>query len=209
MEQERDIPVKVNYLSDIRRVKVNESMSYVEFRKLLNDLFQGQLPANFLIKYTDDDNDMITITSDIELREAFTLCSYSILKVFLSAATPVLEERQQPMDLAALIQQLTSSPPFRTLVQQVVPNLLPQLFSTLAASIPNNINVNNNNNSNNNNIPFFPAEFLNSPLVQNMISQIFTSYVSAMPQQQTSQQQQPEQQQQQPEQQQQQPEQQQ
>jgi hypothetical protein len=65
--------LKITYKDDIRRVTVAERPSYAAFRAMIENLFCGTLPNGFLVKYLDDEKDLITIASDRELTEAFTL----------------------------------------------------------------------------------------------------------------------------------------
>jgi len=66
------VVLKITYKDDIRRVTVAEKPSLEALRALVENLFCGTLPAHFLLKYPDDEGDLVTITSERELSEAFT-----------------------------------------------------------------------------------------------------------------------------------------
>jgi len=62
--------LKASFNSDVRRVTLQSLPSFAQLRAQLIEMFAGALPASFSIKYTDDDNDLITVSSDLELNEA-------------------------------------------------------------------------------------------------------------------------------------------
>jgi hypothetical protein len=64
---------KVSYLEDTRRFTVDPSVfGYAELIPYLRSLF-GNLPEIISLKYIDDEQDLITITSDIEFQECLHL----------------------------------------------------------------------------------------------------------------------------------------
>jgi len=65
--------IKFYYNKEVRRVEVKDSISYEELRETASRIFRGQLPSDFLLKYLDDEDDLITCTSDEELHQAFVL----------------------------------------------------------------------------------------------------------------------------------------
>jgi next-to-BRCA1 protein 1 len=66
------VVLKVTYGNEIRRITVDDSQafSYKDLRALLKKLHHNTLPAQFEIKYLDDENDKVTISSDRELADA-------------------------------------------------------------------------------------------------------------------------------------------
>jgi len=65
----------------------------------LQNLFTSALPAAFAVKYQDDDNDFITITSDIELEEAISLAvlkKTNILRLFIETKANAPEVKAVP-----------------------------------------------------------------------------------------------------------------
>lgn len=69
-----EIILKTNYVEkhDIRRVRIKRTeFSLTQLRSLLHKLYAFADEADYLIKYQDDEGDMITISHDLELQEAF------------------------------------------------------------------------------------------------------------------------------------------
>lgn len=88
---------KISYDSDIRRITVPSTSSFDEFLELVKKLFIESIPENFLIKYTDDENDLVSITCDRELREAFAFASGKpLLRLSVVATKPKAESKPAP-----------------------------------------------------------------------------------------------------------------
>jgi hypothetical protein len=88
--------LKIQFGEDVRRLSVEHAPSYQQLTALLKQLFPN-LREPFAIKYKDEDNDLITITSDLELKESVTVASVTqsslgapCLRLFLFA-TPQKE----------------------------------------------------------------------------------------------------------------------
>lgn len=66
------VVLKVTYGSEIRRITVDDTQafSYKDLRVLMKKLHHNALPNHFEIKYLDDENDKVTISSDRELADA-------------------------------------------------------------------------------------------------------------------------------------------
>jgi len=62
--------LKLQYEGDIRRVSVEQPLSYAETTDLARSLF-GHLPSKVVFKYKDDEGDSITVSTDREMNEAF------------------------------------------------------------------------------------------------------------------------------------------
>jgi len=62
--------IKFQFNGDIRRVKVSSKISYTEVLELITSLFKIQSDL-IQMKYKDNENDLCTICSEQELREAF------------------------------------------------------------------------------------------------------------------------------------------
>lgn len=91
--------LKVKYGEDTRRLNLERTPNYVELVSLLQNLFQLN---NFAIKYEDDDGDKVTITSDLELKEAINVANKSqggMLRLFIadtkSASNENVKESKQ------------------------------------------------------------------------------------------------------------------
>lgn len=131
------VVLKVTYGSEIRRITVDDTQafSYKDLRVLLKKLHHNTLPNHFEIKYLDDENDKVTISSDRELADALqfvkTAKQPALLRIMLSdpvkkaapAPTPAAEEAKgkekesqqatgafNPTQLLEVIEAALSSP---------------------------------------------------------------------------------------------------
>lgn len=76
---------------DTRRVAIAEIPSFEQLVQTARDLFRGSAPladgaASLLFRYTDDEGDLVTVSSSDELREAFA--SHPKLKLHVHAVDP-------------------------------------------------------------------------------------------------------------------------
>ncbi|ELR24861.1 PB1 domain containing protein [Acanthamoeba castellanii str. Neff] len=83
------VVLKVTYGSEIRRITVDDTQafSYKDLRVLLKKLHHNTLPNHFEIKYLDDENDKVTISSDRELADALQFVKTAkqpLLRIMLS-----------------------------------------------------------------------------------------------------------------------------
>jgi len=100
--------IKASFNGDLRRIS-SQVKNFEQLRQVLQNLF-GSLPQVFTLKYQDDDNDFITITSDIELEEAITLAvskKTNILRLFIEAKanTPAPEVKVIPKAISVNIEE--------------------------------------------------------------------------------------------------------
>jgi hypothetical protein len=65
------VSFKLEYKSTIRRVSVENNVNLDGLNQLAKELFQDQLPSEFNFQYKDEEDDLVTISSDRELEEAF------------------------------------------------------------------------------------------------------------------------------------------
>jgi len=83
---------KIKFGETLRRVSLDDaSLTYNGLRQLLNALNNQTLPTDFHIKYLDDENDHITISNDLELKEAFTFArnlEQPILRLVITKPPP-------------------------------------------------------------------------------------------------------------------------
>jgi hypothetical protein len=78
------IIVKAKYQEDIRRLTLDKVPSFNELTASLSQLFPN-LPIPFVVKYLDEDEDTVTISTDMELAEAIRLASdTNVLRLFLT-----------------------------------------------------------------------------------------------------------------------------
>merc|ERR1712232_599590 len=64
--------IKFKYEGEVRRISAPTSVSYEELMSTVYDLFGFDLPS-FSLKYTDEDGDLITMKSELDLSEAMQL----------------------------------------------------------------------------------------------------------------------------------------
>ena len=63
------ISVKFVFNDEIRRISIENSSTYEEVVSVIRNLFKNA-PASFALKYEDEDEELITVNSEIEFREA-------------------------------------------------------------------------------------------------------------------------------------------
>lgn len=62
--------IKVTLGNDSRRVAVEKMMPFSTLQQLIKNMYAVELSATPVIRYRDDENDLVAITSDLELQEA-------------------------------------------------------------------------------------------------------------------------------------------
>jgi len=67
--------VKIKYQEDTRRLTLTSSPSFRDVVGIVRKLFHFEEQKSFVLKYVDDDNDLVTISSDMELQEAILVAS--------------------------------------------------------------------------------------------------------------------------------------
>ena len=65
-------PLKIFFAGEIRRVSA-QSDSWKELLLILQTIFGDRLYPSFLVQYVDSEGDLITVTTQIEWREALYL----------------------------------------------------------------------------------------------------------------------------------------
>jgi len=143
--------VKVKYGEDTRRVTLDATPTFTDLNNLLCKLFNL---SQFNVKYLDDDGDLVTLSSDIELNEAIKVASKdSVLRLFLfdgnsnkvpAEPVPTKEGKQEvptssqgpttpPNPFANWFGSATPQPGFNPLAQLLnnpqIAAFLPQLLS--------------------------------------------------------------------------------
>jgi len=79
------VVIKLKFEDDIRRLTIETSPSFEEFVGLVKKLYADSLPVNFVLKYLDDENDLVSITCGREVEEAFSFANGGILRVNIFA----------------------------------------------------------------------------------------------------------------------------
>lgn len=74
-----NVTVKSVFADDIRRFGVSREITFEDFAKLIRQMYGLEGPMT--IRYLDDENEMITVTTDVGLREAFSLVVAGAVKI--------------------------------------------------------------------------------------------------------------------------------
>jgi len=95
-----NLVVKIKFGEDNRRVTVGANLTFSQLVELLGQLFPSSPSGSLTIKYLDDDEDMVTISSDLELKEAVGMPSTQSAQVlrliiFPKMTTPIVEPQTQ------------------------------------------------------------------------------------------------------------------
>jgi len=86
MDAQTVLSLKIKFGDDLRRFSVSQEVSYSDLSALVSKHFA--IPAgNVLIKYVDDEEELITLGSDLELQEAKRL-QPSVLRLSVFDVTP-------------------------------------------------------------------------------------------------------------------------
>jgi hypothetical protein len=91
--------VKVTLGNEIKRIAFDGTASFEELRKLVKTLFPT-LADGFVLKYKDEDSDIISIFSDLELKEAFRQIEHQpapqVLRLFVNEYVELAESKVEP-----------------------------------------------------------------------------------------------------------------
>lgn len=91
--------VKVTLGNEIKRIAFDGTASFEELRKLVKTLFPT-LADGFVLKYKDEDSDIISIFSDLELKEAFRQIEHQpapqVLRLFVNEYIELAESKVEP-----------------------------------------------------------------------------------------------------------------
>jgi len=80
-----NIVIKIKFGEDLRRVSLARTPSFEELSSIVKQLFG--VSYDLLLKYEDDEKDLVTVTSDAELQEAFAIAAThfsNLLRLFAS-----------------------------------------------------------------------------------------------------------------------------
>jgi len=78
--------VKISFNDDIRRVSLEKNITFEELLRTARNTFKFVPTSELIIKYEDDEKDIVTVSSDLELKEAVVLAGKSgkVLRLFVS-----------------------------------------------------------------------------------------------------------------------------
>eukprot|EP01121_Diplochlamys_sp_Union-15-3_P006951 TRINITY_DN174_c0_g2_i1.p1 TRINITY_DN174_c0_g2~~TRINITY_DN174_c0_g2_i1.p1 ORF type:complete len:311 (+),score=39.09 TRINITY_DN174_c0_g2_i1:135-1067(+) len=99
------IHCKISFNNDIRRISLT-SLSFSSIEATIREIFKIPVSQNISIQYKDDENDLVTISSDIELSTAVELCSNQILRLFIVLPSSQPTNVQPPSLTPDLIQKV-------------------------------------------------------------------------------------------------------
>jgi len=85
-----NLVVKIKFGEDNRRVTLGANPTFSQLVELLSQLFPSYPSGSLAIKYLDDDEDMVTISSDLELKEAIGIPSTQSAQVLRLLVSPKL-----------------------------------------------------------------------------------------------------------------------
>jgi len=79
-------PVKISFNDDIRRVSLDKNITFEELSRNARSIFRFPTTSELVIKYEDDEKDLVTVSSDLELKEAVALAGRigKVLRLFVS-----------------------------------------------------------------------------------------------------------------------------
>jgi hypothetical protein len=126
--------VKVCHQGEIKRVAVPLAVALAELRIKLATLFGLPTGTPVILKYLDDENDLITLGEDEELQEAVRLAQRANLVLRVHMFLP-----NQPMPAVdfrrSAASSSSSSAPVPSLLSSQLPQLTSALSSTAAAAV--------------------------------------------------------------------------
>jgi len=175
--------LKIKLGEDTRRIRWDDSvegpLTWSALSGLVRSLFPN-LQQEYVIKYEDEDKDMITISSELEIEEAISISSHNVLRLFIfpkeqqqAPSTQKMStdktnaEPKQPKEpkasqtgevdyLAKLFSSLSNGPLAALQNNPVLLSMLPSLLPSLMKSF-----TQSNNNSQNSGITELVSLFQN------------------------------------------------
>jgi len=189
-----ELIIKAKYEQDTRRLTVRNTPTYDQLEVVIRNLFSIPKEVPIILRYEDEDKDLITVSSAIELEEALSVISRQkpfLFRLFVSKGS--VEEKKQekkdekptcprfPFSFEDILKnpnnliQILQSPEILANLQkfsncQGIPNNvndLSQLFSKLGVGCPNDQNASQFQN-------FLPC-ILEIPFVKELLNNMQTN----------------------------------
>jgi hypothetical protein len=95
--------VKIKLADDTRRISFKQFPTFLQLKETLQKIFLHINIDDYVVKYQDEEDDLVTITSDLEVQEAFNVIGNKCLRITLFAknsppTVPKVEEKnpEQP-----------------------------------------------------------------------------------------------------------------
>jgi len=142
--------LKIKFGEDTRRLTVESAPTFAQLVVLLKQLFPN-LHEPFQVKYEDDDKDLITITTDVELKESVNVSSITqsslgapVLRLFLTVPPQTTQTTSPGKEEATFEQKGQEQPeaanPFAGFANTPLAQLFnnPVLLQSIAGPILNN-----------------------------------------------------------------------
>jgi len=85
--------VKIVFENDIRRIALQTENAYEHLIQEVNRIYSGRFPNGVQVRYVDDEDDCVTVTSNPELKDAFEM-SDATLKLFITPKSAEEEEAE-------------------------------------------------------------------------------------------------------------------
>jgi len=140
--------LKIKFGEDTRRLTVESAPTFDQLVVLLKQLFPN-LRSPFSVKYQDEDGDLITITTDLELKESVNVSSVTqsslgapVLRLFLTvpeklSATSIPVEKEEVPETKA--SETPGQNPFAAFANSPIAQLLnnPSLLQSIAPILSN------------------------------------------------------------------------
>lgn len=82
------IIIKTHFNGDIRRITFPSNGTYAELISTLEKLYGEPGELVYQVRYSDDEGDLITVTSDLELTDAVAFTGPNILRLFIEKVKP-------------------------------------------------------------------------------------------------------------------------
>src|SRR5215213_3676207 len=90
--------IKVTYGSIVRRLTISSTTTWSELENQLHNLFNIPQEIPIAVTYIDEDGDVITLSSDIELQEALSNNANTIKFVLTTSDVNNLNDRERSID---------------------------------------------------------------------------------------------------------------
>jgi hypothetical protein len=126
------VVLKLKFGDDTRRLSLERAPSYDELVQIAKQLFA--LNGEFILKYEDDEHDQVTITSDLELREALLIahkCFNNVLRAIVFEKPKTPKQSTNNGKLPETLAPLLDSESVKLIEQWMNPEFLRQHISQL------------------------------------------------------------------------------
>src|SRR5688500_4640456 len=87
-----NLVIKFKLGEETRRITLKENPTFSQLEELLSQIFPS-FSTGFVVKYLDDDEDLVTVSTDIELHEALNLPTTQNSKVLRLSIFPKVPQQ--------------------------------------------------------------------------------------------------------------------